>query len=221
MPRKPRLFLPNQPQHIVVRDHNHDPILGRVDDFRFLYQCLYEAAVQHELAIHAWVFMNNHLHILATPADYKSIPSTMQSISRSYARYFTRAYHRSGALWDGRYEASPVDTEHYLLACYRYIELNPVRAGIVLHPEDYVYSSYHANALGRPDKLLTVHPVFNDYLKLKSSSLPSFMNPREVYIDLCQQALTQNELDDIRKGTEKGMGIGRADFLLCVAQFMG
>lgn len=165
MPRKPRIFLPNQPQHIVVRGHNRDPILTRVDDFRFLYQCLYEAAAKHELAVHAWVFMNNHLHILATPAGSKSISSAMQSIGRRYVQYFNRAYHRSGALWEGRYKASPVDTEHYLLACYRYIELNPVRANMVKQPEDYAYSSYHANALAKPDKLITPHSVFNDFIK--------------------------------------------------------
>ena len=153
MPRRPRLFLPGHPQHLVVRGHNRDPILARQEDFRFLYRCLREAAETWGLSVHAWVFMHNHLHLLATPADEKSLPRTMQSVGRRYAQYFNRTYHRSGSLWEGRYKSALVDTERYLLACYRYIELNPVRAGIVRKPEDYPYSSYQANGLGKADHL--------------------------------------------------------------------
>lgn len=162
MPRRPRLFLPEQPQHLVVRGHNRDPVLARHEDFRFLYVCLREAAGRFGLAVHAWVFMHNHLHLLATPADAEALPRTMQSVGRRYAHYFNRTYHRSGALWEGRYKSALVDTERYLLSCYRYIELNPVRAGVVRRPEDYPYSSYHANALGKSDRLVTPHGVYLD-----------------------------------------------------------
>jgi putative transposase len=84
----------------------------------------------------------------------------MQSVGRRYAQYFNRTYHRSGSLWEGRYKSALVDTERYLLACYRYIELNPVRAGIVRRPEDYPYSSYHANGLGKADRLVTPHEIY-------------------------------------------------------------
>jgi len=134
MPRRPRLYLPGQPQHVVVRGHNRDPILARHEDFRYLYRCLREAIDRHGLAVHAWVFMHNHLHLLATPADEHALPRTMQSLGRRYAQYFNRSYRRSGALWEGRYKAALVDTERYLLACYRYIEMNPVRAGIAREP---------------------------------------------------------------------------------------
>jgi len=221
VPRKPRVFLPDQPQHVVVRGHNREPVLARVDDFRFLYKCLYEAANTHALSVHAWVFMNNHLHILATPATPDSLPRTMQSIGRRYVQYFNRVYHRSGALWEGRYKASPVDTEHYLLACYRYIELNPVRAGMVEHPADYAYSSYHANALGCPDKLVTAHHVFSAFLACKLTTDDVTNGVREAYVQLCQQALTQDELNAIRQGTQKGMGIGREKFLVRVAKLAG
>ena len=160
MPRKPRLFLPGQPQHVVVRGHNRDPILARHDDFQYLYRCVRDAASRNGLAVHAWVFMQNHLHLLVTPETEQSLPRAMQSIGRRYAQYFNRTYRRSGSLWEGRYRAGLVDTERYLLTCYRYIELNPVRAGIVKRPEEYVYSSYHANGLGKEDPLVMPHGVF-------------------------------------------------------------
>ena len=98
MPRRPRLFLPDQPQHIVVRGHNRDPVFARDDDFRYFYSCLREATRNNGLSIHAWVFMHNHIHLLVTPATEKSLPKTMQSVGRRYAHYFNRAYHRSDSL---------------------------------------------------------------------------------------------------------------------------
>ena len=245
MPRKPRLYLPDQPQHVVVRGHNRDPVLAREDDFRYLYKCLRDAAHQYGLAIHAWVFMHNHLHLLVTPDNKQSLPKTMQSVGRRYAQYFNRSYHRSGALWEGRYKCSLVDTERYLLECYRYIELNPVRAGIVKRPEDYAYSSYHANALGKVDVMLTPHRVFLDFVgfvekvsesKKADSDTGEFgktglaselavfdsdtvlAESRNCYRELCAEMLDRKTLTDIRRGTEKGLGIGQADFLLKVAR---
>ncbi len=167
--------------------------------------------------------MHNHLHLLATPTDEQSLPRTMQSVGRRYAQYFNRTYHRSGSLWEGRYKAALVDTERYLLSCYRYIELNPVRAGIARTPEDYPYSSYHANALGKPDGLVTPHVV---YLSLTanstqgSESMLSTSAPLETYRALFDQALSRKDLTDIRRGTEKGIGIGQAAFLLRVAKLV-
>lgn len=225
MPRRARLFIPDQPQHVVVRGHNRDPILARIEDFRFMYQCLREGSERFAVTIHAWVFMHNHLHLLATPGEVDSLPRCMQSLGRRYAQYFNRTYHRSGALWEGRYKSALIDTENYLLACYRYIELNPVRAGIVRSPVDYPYSSYHANALGKPDPLVTPHPI---YLALVSrvrldgvESDPKAVSSRQAYVDLFKSALSRKELSIIRRGTHKGLGIGQADFLLKVAKLGG
>lgn len=210
MPRKPRLYMPDQPQHVVVRGHNRDPILVRHEDFRFLYRCLKEASVKNELSIHAWVFMHNHIHLLVTPSNADSLPRTMQSLGRCYAQYFNRCYHRSGSLWEGRYKSSLVDTEHYLLSCYRYIEMNPVRAGIAKIPEDYPYSSYHANACGKDDSLIRAHHVYSQCV----------IDGLMAYQALFAQALTHQELIEIRRGTEKGLGIGQAKFLLKVASLL-
>jgi putative transposase len=212
MPRKPRLYLPGQPQHVVVRGHNRDPILARPGDFRFLYQCLREAALKNELAVHSWVFMHNHIHLLVTASHEQFLAKTMQSVGRRYAQYFNRCYHRSGSLWEGRYKSSLVDTDHYLLSCYRYIELNPVRAGLVRKPDDYAYSSYHANALGIHDSLLSLHSVFFDFISSHDQSIN-----RELYVDLCKEILDRKTLTSIRRGTEKGIGIGRAEFILKIS----
>ena len=223
MPRRPRLFLPDQPQHVVVRGHNRDPVLARHEDFRFLYRCVRDAARRYGLGVHAWVFMHNHLHLLATPVDVDSLPRTMQSLGRCYAQYFNRTYHRSGALWEGRYKASLVDTDRYLLACYRYIELNPLRAGIARRPEDYAYSSYHANALGKDDPLVSPHSVYLALGREGSASplaspVPGKTARIVAYQALFDQALPRKTLTEIRQGTESGMGIGQAEFLLKVAK---
>lgn len=214
MPRKPRLFLPDQPQHIVVRGHNRDPVMARLEDFRFMYRCMLEATTNHSVAVHAWVLMHNHIHLLLTPSDANALPKTMQSIGRRYARYFNRVYHRSGSLWEGRYKSALIDTDEYLMSCYRYVELNPVRAGIVRSPEDYSYSSYHANALGKLDKLVTRHVVFSEATGVgNASDIPN--NP---YIELCKEMLDRKVLAQIRRGTEKGLGVGQASFLLKLAK---
>lgn len=205
MPRRARFYIPNQPQHVVVRGHNRDPILDCVEDFRFLYRCVYDASVKYDLAIHAWVFMHNHLHLLVTPSNEKSLPRSMQSIGRRYAQYFNRCYHRSGSLWEGRYKSSLVDTNNYLLMCYRYIELNPVRAGFVSAPDDYTYSSYHANALGKDDRLVTLHPVFRGFIA--GAEKVSEFN-RAKYRELIAEKFSRKDLVIIRRSTEKGLGIG-------------
>ena len=230
MPRKPRLFLPGQPQHVVVRGHNRDPILARHDDFQMLYRYVRGAASRNGLAVHAWVFMHNHLHLLATPETEQSLPRTMQSIGRRYAQYFNRTYRRSGSLWEGRYKASLVDTERYLLTCYRYIELNPVRAGIVRRPEAYLYSSYHANGLGKDDPLVRPHAVYLALVQgVAQGSESAALTPtpdeqtldREPYRQLFETELSRKELAKIRRGTERCEAVGNPDFVLSVARLLG
>jgi len=146
MPRKPRLFFPDQPVHIVKRGHNRDPIVARKADYQYFVQCLAAACREYDVALHAWVLMTNHIHLLASPGTEASIPRMMQWLGGHYARYFNRCYRRSGSLWEGRYKTSLIDSDAYLLKCYRYIELNPVRAGMVEHPRQYPWSSYRENA---------------------------------------------------------------------------
>ncbi|MCP4045715.1 MAG: transposase, partial [Gammaproteobacteria bacterium] len=208
MPRKPRLYLPGYPQHIVVRGHNCEPILARHEDFQFLYRCVKDAAEKYGFSVHAWVFMHNHIHLLGTPSSANSLPSCMQSVGRRYAQYFNRSYHRSGALWEGRYKSMLIDGDSYLLTCYRYIELNPVRAGITRDARDYPYSSYASNALGKTDEMLKPHDLFCRFIE----------HGREAYVALLRQALSREELTEIRRATSSGLGVGKVDFMMRLAK---
>ena len=131
MPRLSRYFVSNQPLHVIQRGNNRQPIFARKTDFQFFLDLLHDAIDRHGLAVHAYALMSNHLHLLVTPERGDSVGKALQSIGRRYVQYFNRAQGRTGTLWEGRYKATLIDSERYLLTCYRYIELNPVRAGMV------------------------------------------------------------------------------------------
>ena len=141
MARLGRYFLPDQPLHVIQRGNNRAPIFFGDDDYERYRTWLGEAAAAYGCAIHAYVLMTNHVHLLVTPREDESLPRTMQSLGRRYVRHVNTRYRRSGTLWEGRYRAAPIDSEAYFLACCRYIELNPVRAGTVGHARDYPWSS--------------------------------------------------------------------------------
>jgi putative transposase len=142
MARLPRYTLPGQPQHVILRGNNRSIIFAADEDYRFFLDCLGDAATRHGCVIHAYVLMTNHVHLLITPEHEGSIGKALQSVGRRYVQYFNYTYQRTGTLWEGRYKATLIDSESYLLTCYRYIELNPVRADMVPHPRDYLWSSY-------------------------------------------------------------------------------
>jgi putative transposase len=160
MARKARYFLKNQALHVIQRGNNRQAIFFAPQDYRQYLEWLREAAGEYGLAVHAYVLMTNHVHLLATPAGEESLPRTMQSLGRRYVRHVNRLYGRTGTLWEGRYRAAPIDSDAYFFDCCRYIELNPVRAGIVARARDYRWSSYRAHALGAADALLTDHPLY-------------------------------------------------------------
>jgi putative transposase len=149
--------------------------------------------------------MTNHAHLLVTPQSQGGISQMMQSVGRRYVQYFNRTYTRTGTLWEGRYRATLIDTEEYLLTCYRYIELNPVRAGMVVHPWQYPWSSYAANALGAHDPLLTPHPL---YLGLDQDPVIR----RAAYRALFQDVLVDSTLDAIRQATNAAWVLGSDRF---------
>ena len=160
MARKPRFNLPGIPQHIIQRGNNREPCFFDDADYIHYMENLHEAAVKNCAAIHAYVLMTNHVHILVTPGTEFSITHMMQDLGRKYVRHINRKYRRTGTLWEGRYKASLVDSEAYLLTCMRYIEMNPVRATMVERPGEYPWSSYSYNAYGNADQLVTGHPVY-------------------------------------------------------------
>lgn len=205
MPRLPRYVLPDLPQHVIQRGHNRQPVFFHADDYRFYLECLAAATATHGSAVHAYVLMTNHIHLLLTPRQPMSIAKVMQSLGRRYVQYVNTTYQRTGTLWEGRYRSSLVDAEPYLVACYRYIELNPVRAGMVGNPEEYPWSSYRWHALGQHDPLVLDHPL---YLALGRT-------PPErhgAYRTLCQQHLDTDVLQEIRATVHRSRVLGTDRF---------
>ena len=148
MPRRARLSIPGIPWHIIQRGNNRSVCFYAEEDYRLNLHYLEEFSAKFGCVVHAYVLMTNHAHLLLTPQRADSAALLMKSLGQRYVQYINHTYHRSGTLWVGRFRSCLTQTEDYVLACYRYIELNPVRAGMVVRPQDYRWSSYHANALG-------------------------------------------------------------------------
>lgn len=178
MARQPRYAAPGQAQHIVQRGNNRGPIFRAPSDYLFFRACLLKATGRFECFVHAYVLMTNHVHLLMSPRHSSGIGKVMQSVGREYVPFFNDRYQRTGALWEGRYRATVIDTDEYLFTCCRYIEENPVRAGMVDHPSRYPWSSYGANALGIDDPLVTPH---ERYLALDASPMVRQSAYREVF----------------------------------------
>jgi len=143
------LSLPGIPWHIIQRGNNRSVCFHGEQDYQFYLHCLKEFADKFGCAVHAYVLMTNHVHLLLTPAREDSARLLMKHLGQRYVQYINRTYQRSGTLWEGRFRSCLTQSEEYVLACYRYIELNPVRAGMVMRPQDYRWTSYHANGLGK------------------------------------------------------------------------
>jgi putative transposase len=160
MARKHRYFIPGVTAHIIKRGNNRSAVFSRSDDYNHFLALLRDAAARYATAIHAFALMTNHIHVMATPEKEGSIPLMMKELGERYSQYFNAAYLRSGTPWDGRYRAFLLLDERYWLTCLRYIELNPVRAGMVTRAEDYPWSTYAIHALGRQITWLESHPLF-------------------------------------------------------------
>ncbi|MDP2751952.1 MAG: transposase [Rhodocyclaceae bacterium] len=205
MARLPRFVLPCHPQHVIVRGNNRDPIFCANEDYRFCLDKLRDAASKYQCDIHAYVLMTNHVHLLVTPHAEDGISKMIQMLGRYYVQYFNYTYRRSGTLWEGRYKASLIESEAYALTCYRYIELNPVRANMVDHPADYPWSSYRGNALGTNDELLTPHSLF---LALGIST----EERQAAYRALFETHLDGKTLDEVRSSINKAWVLGSEHF---------
>ena len=166
MARLPRLYLLGCAQHIIQRGNNREACFYGEVDYQVYLSFLKDSANKYQVAIHAFVLMTNHVHLLVTPGNEKGASHLMQAQGRKYVQYFNHTYDRTGILWEGRYKSTPVDSESCLLTVYRYIELNPVRADMVSHASDYPWSSYRHNALGKEIPLITPHV---EYLPLGNS----------------------------------------------------
>jgi putative transposase len=211
MARLGRYFLPGQPLHVIQRGNNRQAIFHDDDDYQTYRGWLGEAARECGCAVHAYVLMTNHVHLLVTPEDETSLPRTMQILGRRYVRYFNRLSRRSGTLWEGRYRAAPIDSEAYFLACSRYIELNPVRAKMAAHPRDYPWSSYRAHAYGREDALLSPHRLYRALGR-------SVAERQKSYRALFRTPLERDFVDALRAATQGGWALGGERFTAEIAK---
>jgi putative transposase len=214
MARHGRYFLANQPLHVIQRGNNREPVFFHESDYRQYKEWLQEAADAYGCAVHAYVLMTNHVHLLVTPAAPDALPRTMQSLGRRYVRQVNRLYQRTGTLWEGRYRAAPIDSDEYFFSCCRYIELNPVRAGMARHPRDYVWSSYRAHAEGKHDPLAVEPPIFR---RLGNTAIER----RKSYRNLFRQPLAEKFLDDLRAATNGGWALGNDRFKQKIAKALG
>ncbi len=214
MPRKPRFYVPGTPVHVMQRGHNREAVFFSEQDYLEYLRCLKHAADQYGCKIHGYVLMTNHIHLLVSPENKNSIGQLFQGLGRHYVRYINETYHRQGGLWEGRYKGNIIQSQTYLLACMRYIEMNPVRAGMVDHPEKYRWSSYTANALGADNAILSEH---EEYINLATSSYQR----QKVYQGLFDDNLETEAVDFLRQSLQSGTPLGNAQFITQVETTIG
>ncbi|MBI1733247.1 MAG: transposase [Gammaproteobacteria bacterium] len=214
MPRKTRMYLAGIPAHVVQRGNNRSASFFCPDDFLFYRRCLGEGLRRFGVALHAYVLMTNHVHLLMTPSDASGISRVMQHVGRHYVLYVNRAYRRTGTLWEGRHKASLVHASDFLLTCMRYIEMNPVAAGMVEAPEQYRWSSYRSHAWGETDDLLNEHPL---YLQLGASDAERQWAYREWF----RSPLQDDDIHHIRQCLAYNYPVGNARFRAEVESALG
>jgi putative transposase len=205
MARLPRLDLPGIPQHVIQRGNNRQPCFFDDVDYTFYLQCLREAAHKYACHVYAYVLMTNHVHLLVSGTRVGDLSSLLQALGRRYVRYINTHYQRTGTLWEGRFRSSLVESERYFLTCSRYIELNPVRAGLVTDPAEYRWSSYHRHGHGVGDAWLTDHETYR-------ALGPDDACRQTAYRALCLQAVPARELQAIRSSVNRYGVLGSERF---------
>lgn len=205
MSRRARLVVPKVPLHIIQRGNNRQACFFDEEDYQRYLSWLKEYAEQTGCAVHSYVLMTNHVHLLITPDSSSSPGQLMKLLGQRYVQYINRCYKRSGTLWEGRFRSSLVEEESYLMACTRYIELNPVRAGMVEHPADYRWSSYLANAQGESNTVITPHDL---YLALGRGKISRSKAYRKLFLSELDPKL----MDEIRAATNGNYALGHQKF---------
>jgi putative transposase len=206
MARLPRLTVPGYPHHIIQRGNNRQPIFADRADYELLLGLIDEHARKQQVAIHAYVLMSNHLHLLATPETAAGIPQMMQAIGRRYVRNYNLRHARSGTLWEGRYRSTLIQAERYLLACMVYIDLNPVRAGMVADPAEYAWSSHQHYIGRRADRLVTPHAL---YWELGNTPFAR----DQAYAELVRAGLSRTQEQALTDSALRGWALGEANYV--------
>jgi putative transposase len=205
MARWPRIVAAGMPMHITQRGNDRIDTFRCDEDFARYHRCLHEVNANAGCTIHAYALMTNHIHLLLTPTSRGSASSLMRRVGCRYVHYFNRRYHRTGTLWEGRFRSSLVESRSYFLQCSRYIDLNPVRAGIVRDAADYKWSSFRCLAHGVPDALVRPH---GEYLNLGTTA----MDRRAAYQEFCAFAAATREREAIRRATRGNTVFGTDAF---------
>jgi putative transposase len=201
MGRPRRILLPFQPAHIVHRGNNRQGIFHCDGDYLFFTRCLRDGAVARGVDVHAYVLMTNHVHLLMTPKQEGAISAMIQSVARRYVGYYNERYTRTGTLWEGRFYSSRVTSDRYFLTCHQYIDMNPVRAGLTESPGGYLWSSHNHYAVGRPDSLLSAHPMI-------LAMAPNEAGREREYRKLFAGKLSDKELEEIRDCLRRNSPLG-------------
>ena len=211
MARRPRFVLAGQTHHLIQRGHNRQPVFTDDQDRRKYLDTLREVAALHQVAVHAYVLMDNHVHLLVTPQESDGLSRMMQAQGRRFVAWFNQRHGRSGTLWEGRFRAALIDSECYFMSCMRYIDLNPVRAGIVSSCREFNWSS-HAHYIGeRTDSLITEHALF--------WALGNTPFERDAaYKDLFAQELAVADQKALTDSVLKGLPLGSTAFLARLAK---
>ncbi|MDD5367039.1 MAG: transposase [Gallionellaceae bacterium] len=214
MPRRPRITLPGIPLHIIQRGNNRQACFHAEEDYRRYLDWLEEFSSKTGCHVHAYVLMTNHVHVLLSANKAESPGALMKALGQRYVQYVNHVYRRSGTLWEGRFRSCLVQVEGYLLGCQRYIELNPVRAGMIKHPAEYPWSSYRANAQGEVDPLITPHETY--------SALGLTDGTRQTaYRELFRSQLEPGMIDAIRKATNGNYILGNSRFAEEISRALG
>ena len=214
MPRRARLRIEGLPLHITHRGHNKAACFFGPADHATYAHMLAEHAAEHECAVHAYVLMTNHVHLLVTPESPENASRLMKVLAQRHTQHINKSRQRSGSLWEGRFRSCIIDSDTYLLRCHRYIELNPVRAAMVKHPSDYPWSSFNANAYGIGSELVTPHPVYE--------ALGSVLRDRLIaYQRLFIDDLPDADVRAIRLATQAGFAVGSESFVERLAEQVG
>ncbi|WP_295381099.1 transposase [uncultured Stenotrophomonas sp.] len=214
MPRQARLMLAGQPYHLTQRGVNKGAIFVDDIDRQLFLHLLHGAFLKHHVALHAYVLMGNHVHLLATPSTQVGLANAMRMQGNNYVQAFNQRHERSGPLWQGRFHSSMVDSDAYLLSVYRYIELNPVRAGMAAHAEDHPWSSVHGNLQRRDDPMLTEHPAFQ-------ALAPTKRQRTTLYAQFLRDLNASADLPAIRAHSTAQHPLGNATYLRMVEEALG
>lgn len=206
MARLPRLTVPHYPHHVIQRGNNRQAIFASTADYELLLELLDENARKHHVALHGYVLMSNHFHLLATPETTEGIPQMMQAVGRRYVRNFNLRHARTGTLWEGRYKSTLIQAERYLLACMVYMDLNPVRAGMVADPAEYPWTSYHHYIGRRTDRLVVPHAL---YWELGNTPFAR----DQAYAELVRAGISQDQQRALTDSTLRGWALGEADYV--------